>query len=91
MVKILVVNDGSHVLKKAIELSKSKSAVEAQPEPLNDLLCPTHIGIDLGSGPDRTAIRCGACGWCGEPKDIDKGKDGIASCPDCKVQWVNGA
>ena len=45
MVKILVVNDGIHVLKKAIELSKSKSAVEAKPEPLNELL---YRSLDLG-------------------------------------------
>lgn len=54
-------------------------------------LCPTHIGIDLASGPDRTAIRCGACGWCGEPKDINRDEYGMTSCPECKIQWVNGA
>ena len=41
MVKILVVDDGNQALKEAIKLAHSKSAVEAQPEPLNELLvCP---------------------------------------------------
>ena len=60
MVKILVVNDDSRVLRKAIELSKSKSAVEAQPEPLNDLLSASNFIIcQFGASKHDDCEVCG--------------------------------
>ena len=49
---------------------------------LNDGLCPTHVGIDLASGPDRTVMKC-SCGWYGEPKDMKANASGIRTCPGC--------
>ena len=76
---------GEYMENKAEELIDAGLYEKEQMEQnshLNGLLGPTHIGIDWGSGPDRTVMKC-ACGWHGEPKDMKANQSGIRTCPGC--------
>ena len=44
--------------------------------------CISIIRIDHVKVPDRIVMKC-ACGWCGEPKDMNQNPIGIRVCPDC--------
>jgi hypothetical protein len=82
-----MMDEKSKIHRKHLDNIKTTDKTSVSAVASNDGLWPSFIGIDLATGPDRTAIQCGKCGWCGEPRDIEK----IQACPECSnKQWISG-